>query len=200
MIYSGFWRRFVALIIDGVVLLIPMIALMFLLSVPALMMNFTASLDAEKIQSLNEEAIEEMAEAFISTMAPSMILISLLFIILPWLYYALMESSPLQATLGKLAMNSIVTDLDGDRISSLRAVGRFAGKNICPAISIIANLTAPFSVAIALILSLLSLLVLVIGYLMAAFTERKQALHDLIAGCLVIQKESNVKPLYDLPE
>ncbi len=80
-----------------------------------------------------------------------------------WLYHTLMESSRYQATLGKMAMGSIVTDLHGQRISFARANGRFFGKWVS---------SAAFNV----------------GYLMAGFTEKKQALHDILAGCLVIQK------------
>ncbi len=80
-----------------------------------------------------------------------------------WLYHTAMESSRYRATLGKLAMGSIVTDLNGNRISFARANGRFFGKWISSAV---------FN----------------IGYLVAAFTEKKQALHDILAGCLVIQK------------
>jgi uncharacterized RDD family membrane protein YckC len=74
-----------------------------------------------------------------------------------------MESSPLQATIGKLAVGLRVTDLQGQRISFGRATGRFFAKWLSGAI-------------------------LLIGYLMAGFTEKKQALHDRIAGCLVLWK------------
>jgi len=80
-----------------------------------------------------------------------------------WLYYTLMESSSRQATVGKLALGMIVTDLDGNRISFGRANGRFWGK-------------------------ILSGLTLYIGFILAGFTERKQALHDMLAGCLVVKK------------
>ena len=80
-----------------------------------------------------------------------------------WLYCTLMESSRYQATLGKIVVGAIVTDLNGNRISFARANGRFFGKWISGAI---------FD----------------IGFLMAAFTEKQQALHDIIAGTLVIQK------------
>jgi len=83
--------------------------------------------------------------------------------ILGWLYFAIQESSPKQATLGKQAMEIIVTDLDGKQISFGRATGRYFGKYISGA-------------------------VVMIGYIMAAFTEKKQALHDLIAGTLVVKR------------
>ncbi len=81
-----------------------------------------------------------------------------------WLYRAGMESSSGQATLGKMALGIIVTDYEGERISFARATGRLLAK-------------------------ILSGLILLIGYLMAGFTERKQALHDMIARTLVVVKQ-----------
>ncbi len=80
-----------------------------------------------------------------------------------WLYYALFESSSKQATLGKMALGIVVTDIDGNRISFGRANARFWSK-------------------------IISGMILGIGFLMAAFTEKKQGLHDMIAGTLVIKK------------
>ena len=77
-----------------------------------------------------------------------------------WLYEALMESSSYQATLGKMIFGMKVTDLNGNRISFERATGRHFAK-------------------------WLSGMILGIGYIMVAFTERKQGLHDLLAGTLV---------------
>ena len=78
------------------------------------------------------------------------------------LYFPLMESSKWQATLGKRAVGIIVTDLDGRKISLGRAFGRFFAK-------------------------IASAIILYIGFIMAGFTERKQGLHDIIAGTLVIK-------------
>lgn len=78
-----------------------------------------------------------------------------------WLYYALMESGPAQATLGKQAFGLKVTDDQGNPISFGRATGRFFGAAV-------------------------SYIILWIGYFMAGFTERKQALHDMIAGTCVV--------------
>jgi uncharacterized RDD family membrane protein YckC len=80
-----------------------------------------------------------------------------------WLYHAIMESSGYQGTLGKMAMGIRVTDLDGRRIDFGRATGRYFSK-------------------------ILSFLTLMIGYIMAAFTKKKQALHDIIAGTLVLMR------------
>jgi uncharacterized RDD family membrane protein YckC len=84
--------------------------------------------------------------------------------VLGWLYYASMESSAYQGTLGKMALGLIVTDMQGRRISFGRASGRFFAKLLTGLI--------PFFV----------------GYIMAGFTEKKQALHDIIASCLVLKK------------
>jgi len=77
-----------------------------------------------------------------------------------WLYGALMESSPYQATVGKMIFGMKVTDLYGNRISFGRATGRHFAK-------------------------WLSGMVFCVGFIMVGFTERKQGLHDLLAGTLV---------------
>ncbi len=77
-----------------------------------------------------------------------------------WLYFAILESSAWQGTVGKKVLGLRVTDLDGNRISFGRATGRFFAK-------LVSNFT------------------FMIGYIMAGFTAKKQALHDMIAGCLV---------------
>jgi uncharacterized RDD family membrane protein YckC len=79
-----------------------------------------------------------------------------------WLYYALMESSAKQATLGKMACGFVVTDLLGQRISFRKATGRYFGM-------------------------ILSALILCIGFMMCGWTERKQCLHDMMAGCLMFK-------------
>jgi len=91
------------------------------------------------------------------------IMISIIGLVVKWLYYTLMESSNLQATVGKMAIGIIVTDLNGKRISFARATGRHFSKYI-------------------------SALIIGVGYLMVAFTAQKQGLHDIIAGTLVLQK------------
>lgn len=78
-----------------------------------------------------------------------------------WLYHGFMESSSWQGTVGKKALGLRVTDLDGHRISFARATGRYFG-------------------------TILSSMICFIGYLMVAFTEKKQALHDMLAGTLVL--------------
>lgn len=80
-----------------------------------------------------------------------------------WLYCALLESSATQASVGKMALGIKVTDLNGSRMSFGRATGRHFAK-------------------------IISILIVFIGFLMVAFTPRKRGLHDMIAGCLVVNK------------
>ena len=80
-----------------------------------------------------------------------------------WAYFVLFETSPAQGTLGKIALELYVTDLHGDPISYPRAVFRYLFKSF-------------------------SSLLCFVGWPMAAFTPRKQALHDLLAGTLVLRR------------
>lgn len=89
-------------------------------------------------------------------------------VLLPWLYWAGCESSSRQGTLGKVAMGMRVTDLDGKRLGFSRATLRFFGKYV-------------------------SGFFLGLGFLMAALTDRKQALHDILADTLVIMGYSGDK-------
>jgi uncharacterized RDD family membrane protein YckC len=82
-----------------------------------------------------------------------------------WLYYALFESSSKQATPGKLAFDFVVTDMNGERISFGKATARYFGM-------------------------ILSGLMLGFGFIMCAFTEKKQCLHDILAGCLMFKKNN----------
>lgn len=104
----------------------------------------------------------ELNEIAVITAAVTYSGYALLVLIGSWLYYALQESSPRMATFGKRAMGIIVTDFDGNQISFGRATARYFGK-------------------------LISKMVCYVGFIMAAFTERKQALHDVIANCLVLK-------------
>ena len=91
------------------------------------------------------------------------IILPVVALVVGWLYSALLESSVRQATVGKRALGITVTDRCGGRPGFGRATIRFFCK-------------------------LISTLILFIGYIIAPFTERKQALHDLISGCIVTRK------------
>ena len=85
---------------------------------------------------------------------------------LSWLYFAGLESSKWQATLGKQILKLRVVDLNGNRVSFWRASARYFGK-------------------------IISRMTFMVGFLMILFTRKKQALHDKIAATLVI---SNAQP------
>jgi uncharacterized RDD family membrane protein YckC len=147
--YAGFWLRFVAIIIDGIVLWFVGLIVTLPFGIPMGMRGMFGRVPHDP---------EELAR-FYAALFPVM----LLRLILNWLYFAFFESSSWQATLGKKALGLEVTDLADHRISFGRATGRFFGK-------------------------ILSWATLTIGFIMAGFTEKKQALHDILAGTLVIRK------------
>lgn len=149
--YAGFWLRFVAAIIDGIVLYIAQM----IITVPLMgIMGLT---------TFNSQTMSEAQQMGAIGAIIGLTIITFLFSsIVQWLYYALMETYN-GATLGKMAIGLKVTDLEGNKISFLKATGRYFGK-------------------------IISGIILLIGYIMAAFTEKKQALHDIMAGCLVVKK------------
>lgn len=114
----------------------------------------------------NPDAMMAANMHYYATMWPAMLLI----VVLGVLYFTVCESSAWQGTPGKLALGIRVTDLDGRRISFPRALGRYFAKFI-------------------------SAITLGIGFLMVGWTRRKQGLHDMIAGTLVLNgRASEFKP------
>jgi uncharacterized RDD family membrane protein YckC len=85
-----------------------------------------------------------------------------LWALLALVYYAAFESSPERATLGKLAVGISVSTPDGRRLSFARAALRTLAK--IPSLAI------------------------VVGFFMPLFTERKQALHDILTNAVVVRK------------
>jgi uncharacterized RDD family membrane protein YckC len=150
--YAGFWRRLAAALIDGALLVIAYFVASFVMGVVYY-----------SVTGYEEEEMSDMTATMIVYAA------SAVAGILGWLYYALMESSVKQATLGKMALGIMVTDGQGRRVSFARATGRYFGK-------IISNI------------------ILYIGYIMIAFTARKQGLHDIMADCLVVVKSREHHP------
>ncbi len=137
--YAGFWRRFAAIIIDELILG----AVSVFFSVTYLL-TIMSSPDFETVK------ITVLSNRIFS-------------LFLHWLYFTIMESSSIRATLGKMALGIIVTDYKGRRISFARANGRYFGK-------------------------ILSAFIFCIGFMMAGFTRKKQALHDMLAETLVVMK------------
>ncbi|MEE8588667.1 MAG: RDD family protein [Sulfurimonadaceae bacterium] len=83
-------------------------------------------------------------------------------VVIVWLYFAMQESGENQATVGKRVMAIYVTDKEGNRISFAQATIRYFSKYLSS--------------------------ILMIGFIMAAFTKNKQGLHDLIADTLVVNR------------
>ena len=146
--YAGFWKRFVAYLLDQIIIGV----IGFFIVVPFLAMIGFSIFSSDF----------EMTDELVYTLITAYFSVIILGVAAEWLYFALMESMK-GATLGKMALGIIVTDMQGNRISFGRATGRYFAK-------IISSLT------------------MLIGYIMAGFTQKKQALHDMIAGCLVINK------------
>jgi uncharacterized RDD family membrane protein YckC len=145
--YGGFWIRFVAFLIDAILVRVvvhPVAAIFGLGGLAAGGLGLHGLGNGAALPLL----IFGSGVLAVLTIGAS------------WLYEALMLSSSYQATLGKMIFGMKVTDLYGNRISFARATGRHFAK-------------------------WLSGMILCIGYIMAGFTERKQGLHDMLAGTLV---------------
>lgn len=138
--HAGFWVRVLAYIIDTIILAVAsgVLGAMLGISMPGLGNDLSDPTGGANL------------------------LMNLVSIIIGVAYFAGMESSTLQATLGKKALGLVVTDVSGNRITFMRGVGRYFAK-------------------------ILSAIILFIGFIMVAFTERKQGLHDILAGTLVLK-------------
>jgi uncharacterized RDD family membrane protein YckC len=144
---GGFWVRFVAYMIDGLVLSAAAVLLIGI---------FVG------IVLVTDEAFD--IERPGGVLVAGVLLLIAVLIVINWLYEALMTSSPRGATLGKMALGLRIVRFDGAQLSFGRATARhFVKYMITP------------------------LVPLAIGYIMAAFTNRKRALHDILADTLVIK-------------
>jgi uncharacterized RDD family membrane protein YckC len=138
VVYSGFWKRFGAFLIDAVI-----VSLVILILSAA--MGFSVGIGGVG--------------------GPGATILGVLIaLVAPWLYWAGMESSKHQATIGKMAFGMAVTDQFHNRISFARATARYYGK-------------------------MLSSMTLLVGFIMAGFTQKKQALHDMLAGSVVVDAD-----------
>ena len=134
--YAGFWLRLVAWILDTIII--------WLATIPLRLIT-----GYHQPQSLTEFYTANLSYSGVS-------------ILFNWLYFSLMESSSMQATLGKRALGIYVTDDEGRQLTFAKATGRYFAKFI-------------------------SAIILYVGFIIAGFTKKKQALHDIIAGTLVVR-------------
>ena len=140
--YGGFWLRFVAYIIDAIIMNIVGGVLGLFMGVGVGVLG----------ASENAAVASTFGAAGLS-------------LVINWLYSAILESSAWQGTVGKKALSLVVTDESGQRIGFGRATGRYFAK-------------------------ILSSLILLFGFFMIGWTERKRGLHDMIAGTLVHKANS----------
>jgi len=169
--YASFFKRFIAHLVDVVLvhLLIAMlvipVALMFvsggILSRCISIEPWNITPGADPLEIL-EMTVEMIPVLFI-------VMWIVIFSSLYWLYFAIFESSPRQATPGKMMLGLFVTDIHGRRISFLKALGRTLGKVLSKAFCYL-------------------------GYILALFTDRSQALHDLLANTLVLEPDFSPAP------
>ena len=120
-IYAGFWQRFLAGIIDSIILIVIEVILIFIPIIGWILSLFVA-----------------------------------------WLYFAIQHSSTKQATFGMRALDIKITNENHGKIGFWRATGNFY-------------------------LTVISALVVFIGFLMIAFTSKKQGFHNLISRTLCIK-------------
>jgi uncharacterized RDD family membrane protein YckC len=141
-IYAGFWLRFAASLIDSLAL-----------SFPFLVATLIATV-AMKLLSAGKDY---------DTLILLLAIWTPLTAAITWFYFALLESSPWQGTIGKKALGLYVTDIDGRRLTLSRATARTFAK-------FLSTITAG------------------VGYILCAFTKKKQALHDIVTNCLVLRR------------
>ncbi len=155
MEYAGFWRRFMAYMLDFFIVTVPLAVVLFV--IPG---DVVSECGTYIEKTFDQDGVAQEASSY---QCATTWVGNLIMIIVVWLYAALMESSARQATVGKMMIGVVVTDTDGNRLSFGRASARYFAKFV-------------------------SGITLMIGFIMAAFTKRKQALHDIMAGTLVIRK------------
>ena len=146
VVYAGFWRRLVAALLDQIILLVGRAVIFGVLG-----------LIIYAILYLFE--IKENHILIFSITGSCILLINLW---LTWIYFAMMESSSLQGTLGKLALGiRIFHKADKRALTFEEATVRYFAK-------------------------ILSRVTFLIGYILCAFSSKKQALHDFISKSVLV--------------
>jgi uncharacterized RDD family membrane protein YckC len=154
--YAGFWLRFVAYIIDYIIVYV----VQSFIFIPVLgLLGITFASNMENVQNMSDAEAIGMVGSIMAIAGATALLTTIIAV----LYWSLMESSKYQATVGKLALGLKVTDMEGKNLDLTKSLIR----NVC---------------------KIISGMIIFIGYIMAGFTEKKQGLHDIIAGTLVVKK------------
>jgi uncharacterized RDD family membrane protein YckC len=156
--YASFGARFVAMIIDYIIIgvlqgvvITPILAVMGL--------GIASQAQGNDLENLSDAEAIGLVGTMMAGIGTTLIVVWSISL----LYFAILESSKSQASVGKMALGIKVTDVNGDRLNFGKALLRSVGKVI-------------------------SGMIMYIGYIMAAFTEKKQGLHDMIANTIVVKK------------
>ena len=157
---AGFWRRLAASIIDLLILLI-------ITGTAAAYLGLGEGWRM-LLMILRKQPVMNDDGAIVTSLIPMPVgtFLLVVFVLIPWIYFAVLESSRNQATLGKMACRVIVSDLHGNQVSFARATLRHFSKFI-------------------------SLFLFFTGFLCIGYTRYHQGFHDVIAATLVwYQRES----------
>ncbi|KOS03649.1 RDD family protein [Paenibacillus polymyxa] len=152
--YAGFWKRFLAHLLDYTILFV---TIRLIDTLPFVTIGFVSAF--VKMPNFLE-FVSHLDDVSVRILGAIIIFGPLL---LDWLYHTIMESSKCRGTVGKLAAGIVVVDENNEKISFGRANARYWGK-------------------------IISLVTIFVGYIMVAFTAKKQALHDKIARTYVVNK------------
>jgi uncharacterized RDD family membrane protein YckC len=147
--YGGLGRRLVAALIDTLIF----VTAGYALGVGIILVTLMTGVGSQPFGDPLDAGVGFLAAAVFS-------------LLMGWAYYAALESSALQATLGKAMLGVVVTDSSGRRISFARATGRFWLKQVM-------LLTVVIAIADAIVLTV---------------DRRQRSLHDLAAGTLVVKR------------
>lgn len=172
--YAGVWRRVAASLIDTLLLGLGLVVL-------ALVVSFFVLVGL--ISSGQQPTDENLS-------AVSLALYAIAFVLM-WLYFAGLESSPWQGTIGKRMTGILVTHLHGNRISFGRATGRFFVKVTPVFVIVLAVVLAAATQLVALLIAVVVflLIALLLLGLVVALTQRKQGMHDLMARTIVVMRQ-----------
>ena len=140
--YAGFFQRLAAYVLDWIMIAVAVFAIAIVVGVILAV-----------VLGGNDPKAAQRVGFFTGLLA------NVAIVFVGWIYFAMLESSAKQATLGKRLLGIVVTDEHGQRISFVRATGRYFAKVLSS--------------------------IMLVGFIMAAFMPKKQALHDLIAGTSV---------------
>ncbi|MFM9276555.1 RDD family protein [Paenibacillus jiagnxiensis] len=158
MTYVGFWRRMGASFIDNLIIgtVLYVVNLIFFLIATAVFGGFF---------SVYQFEFDDLLKPAVIVFA---VVVCVINVMIVWLYCAFMEASKFRGTLGKVAFEIAVVDINGERITFSQATGRYWGKH-------------------------LSFLTLCIGFVVAGFSKNKQAMHDRMARTFVIDKQATTE-------